>query len=340
MNLAELYYFLSEKMFKRNKNEKFVFNAQTLKYEKAVVSFGSRLLRVLGFVIASLVFSLIISSIAYMFIDSPKERIFRSELNGLKQQYNVLDNEVNRLSDVLEGLHYRDNSIYRVIFESEPISNDEWQAGSGGINKYKNLEKYDNSELMIDISKRVDKLKKQMTIQSASYDNITELVKGKEQMLASIPSIQPVSNKDLERIASGFGVRIDPVYKVPKFHAGLDFTAPTGTEIYATGDGVVELVEFNYGGYGNQVIINHGYGYKTRYGHMSRFAVRRGQKIKRGEKVGFVGSTGKSTGPHLHYEVLKDENAINPIYFFYNDLNDAMFAKIIERTKNAGQTLD
>lgn len=340
MNLAELYYFLSEKMFKRNKNEKFVFNAQTLKYEKAVVSFGSRLLRVLGFIIASLVFSLIISSIAYMFIDSPKERILRSELNGLKQQYNVLDNEVNRLSDVLEGLHYRDNSIYRVIFESEPISNDEWQAGSGGINKYKNLEKYDNAELMIDISKRVDKLKKQMTIQSSSYDNISELVKGKEQMLASIPSIQPVSNKDLERIASGFGVRIDPVYKVPKFHAGLDFTAPTGTEIYATGDGIVELVEFNYGGYGNQVIINHGYGYKTRYGHMSRFAVRKGQKIKRGEKVGFVGSTGKSTGPHLHYEVLKDDNAINPIYFFYNDLNDAMFAKIIERTKNAGQTLD
>lgn len=275
-----------------------------------------------------------------MFIDSPKERILRSELNGLKQQYNVLDNEVNRLSDVLEGLHYRDNSVYRVIFESEPISNDEWQAGSGGINKYKKLEKYDNGELMIDISKRVDKLKKQMAIQSASYDNITDLVKGKEQMLASIPSIQPVSNKDLQRIASGFGVRIDPVYKVPKFHSGLDFTAPTGTEIYATGDGVVELVEFNYGGYGNQVIINHGYGYKTRYGHMSRFAVHRGQKIKRGEKVGYVGSTGKSTGPHLHYEVLKEDNAINPIYFFYNDLNDAMFAKIIERTKNAGQTLD
>jgi murein DD-endopeptidase MepM/ murein hydrolase activator NlpD len=159
-------------------------------------------------------------------------------------------------------------------------------------------------------------------------------------MLASIPSIQPVSNKDLNRIASGFGVRIDPVYKVPKFHAGLDFTAPTGTEIYASGDGVVELVEFNYGGYGNQVIINHGYGYKTRYGHMSKFAVRQGQKIKRGEKVGYVGSTGKSTGPHLHYEVLKNNEAINPIYFFYNDLDDDMFAKMIERTQNSGQSLD
>lgn len=327
-------------MFKRNKNEKFIFNAQTLKYEKAVVSFSTKLFRVLGFIVAALVFSFIISSIAYLFVDSPKERILKAELAGLKQEYALLDNEVNRLSDVLESLHYRDNSIYRVIFEADPISGDVWQAGSGGVNKYKELEKYDNSDLMIDIAKRVDKMKRQMAVQSKSYDDIAKLIKGKEQMLASIPSIQPVTNKDLQHIASGFGVRIDPVYKVPKFHAGLDFTAPTGTEIYATGDGVVETVEFNYGGYGNQVVINHGYGYKTRYGHMSRFAVKRGQKIKRGEKIGYVGSTGKSTGPHLHYEVIKGGNAINPVYFFYSDLDDATFAKIIERTEVSGQSLD
>jgi murein DD-endopeptidase MepM/ murein hydrolase activator NlpD len=297
-------------------------------------------MRVGGFVMASLLFSFIISSIAYTFIDSPKERILKSELSGLKQQYKLLQNQTDQMGEVLESLHYRDNSIYRVIFEADPLSSDVWQAGAGGVNKYRNLEKYDNADLMIDVSKQIDKLKRQMAIQSKSYDQIGDLIKGKENMLASIPSIQPVSNKDLNRIASGFGVRIDPVYKVPKFHAGLDFTAPTGTEIYASGDGVVELVEFNYGGYGNQVIINHGYGYKTRYGHMSKFAVRQGQKIKRGEKVGYVGSTGKSTGPHLHYEVLKNEQAVNPIYFFYNDLDDDMFAKMIERTQNSGQSLD
>jgi murein DD-endopeptidase MepM/ murein hydrolase activator NlpD len=159
-------------------------------------------------------------------------------------------------------------------------------------------------------------------------------------MLASIPSIQPVKNHDLERIASGFGYRIDPVYKVTKFHSGLDFTAPTGTEIFATGDGVVELVGFDYGGYGNEVVINHGYGYKTRYGHMSRTKARVGQKVTRGEVIGYVGSTGKSTGPHVHYEVLKSNEAINPIYFFYNDVTDAMFAKIVDRSQNSGQTLD
>lgn len=327
-------------MFNRNKAEKFIFNEKTLKYEKAVVSFSTKALRALSFIAATLLFSLIISSLFYMFVDSPKERILRAELNGLKDEYAVLDKEVNRMSDILENLHYRDNSIYRVIFESEPIASDMWQAGSGGVNKYKELEHYDNADLMIDIAKRVDKMKRQMAIQSKSYDHITKLIKGKEQMLAAIPSIQPILNKDLTRIASGFGTRIDPVYKVPKFHAGLDFTAPTGTEIHATGDGVVELVEFNYGGYGNQVVINHGYGYKTRYGHMSRFTVQRGQKIKRGETIGYVGNTGKSTGPHVHYEVLKNNNAVNPVYFFYSDMDDAMFAKMIERTEEAGQSLD
>jgi murein DD-endopeptidase MepM/ murein hydrolase activator NlpD len=327
-------------MFKRTKKEKFIFNAQTLKYEKAFVSIWTHILRIGGFVMASLLFSFIISSIAYTFIDSPKERILKSELSGLKQQYKLLQNQTDQMSEVLESLHYRDNSIYRVIFEADPLSSDVWQAGVGGVNKYRNLEKYDNADLMIDVSKHVDKLKRQMAIQSKSYDQIAELIKGKETMLASIPSIQPISNKDLNRVASGFGVRVDPVYKVAKFHAGLDFAAPIGTEIYASGDGVVELVEFNYGGYGNQVVINHGYGYKTRYGHMSKFAVRQGQKIKRGEKLGYVGSTGKSTGPHLHYEVLKNNEAINPIYFFYNDLDDDMFAKMIERTQNSGQSLD
>jgi murein DD-endopeptidase MepM/ murein hydrolase activator NlpD len=327
-------------MFKRNKKEKFVFNTQTLKYEKAIVSIWSKVMRVALFIVASLMFSFIISTIAYMFVDSPKERILKREIAALKDQYSLLEDQTDRMSEVIEALHYRDNSIYRVIFEADPISSDEWQAGVGGVNRYKKLEKYDNAELMIDVSKRIDKLKRQIAIQSKSYDQVSELIKNKETMLASIPSIQPVSNVDLTRIASGYGVRIDPVYKVPKFHAGLDFTASTGTDIYATGDGVVEMVEYNYGGYGNQIIINHGYGFKTRYAHLLKFAVRQGQKVKRGERIGYLGSTGKSTGPHLHYEVLKNDEAVNPIYFFYNDLDDAAFAKILERSKSSGQTLD
>ena len=322
------------------KGEKYIFNAQTLKYEKAVVGWGKRLLNVFMFICAALVFSLIISTVDYNYFDSPKEKILRTELNGLKEQYAILDKETARLSAVLDGLQYRDGNIYRVLFESDPIPSSVWEAGSGGVNKYKHLEKYDNAELMVDVSKKVDRLKKQMAIQSKSYDDIGTLIKGKEQMLASIPSIQPVKNRDLERIASGFGMRIDPVYKVPKFHAGLDFTASIGTEIFATGDGVVELVGFDYGGYGNEVLINHGYGYKTRYGHMSRTKAKVGQKVKRGEVIGYVGSTGKSTGPHVHYEVIKSNEVVNPIYFFYNDVTDAMFAKIVDRSQNAGQTLD
>jgi hypothetical protein len=322
------------------KNEKYIFNTQTLKYEKAVVSWGTMLLRVFMFICASLVFSLIISTVVYNFFDSPKEKILRSELSGMKEQYDILDKEVNRLNSVLDGLQYRDGNIYRVLFESEPIPASVWEAGSGGVNKYRHLEKYDNADLMIDVSKKVDKLKKQMTIQSKSYDEIATLIKGKEQMIAAIPSIQPIKNRDLEHIASGFGIRTDPIYKVLRMHSGLDFAAPIGTEIYATGDGVVELVGFDYGGYGNEVVINHGYGYKTRYGHMSRTKARVGQRVKRGEVIGYVGSTGKSTGSHLHYEVIKGNAPINPINFFFNDVTDDMYAKMLERSQNSGQTLD
>ena len=322
------------------KTDKYIFNAQTLKYEKAVVGWGKRLLNIFMFVCASLVFSLIISTIVYNFFDSPKEKILRIELNGMKEQYEVLNKETDRLNAVLEGLQYRDGNIYRVLFEADPIPASVWEAGSGGINKYRNLEKYDNGELMTDISKKVDKLKRQMAIQSVSYDEIAKLIKGKEQMIASIPSIQPIKNKDLERIASGFGMRIDPIYKVLTLHKGLDFAAPMGTEIYATGDGVVEVVDFSYGGYGNEVVINHGYGYETRYGHMSRTKAAVGQKVKRGEVIGYVGSTGKSTGTHVHYEVLKNGAPVNPINYFFNDVTDDMYSKMVERSQTSGQSLD
>ncbi|MCS6818705.1 MAG: M23 family metallopeptidase [Chitinophagales bacterium] len=322
------------------KTEKFIFNTQTLSYEKAVVSWGTRLLRIFAFICASIVFSLAISSLAYTFIDSPKEKILKNELNMMKDRYAILNSEVQRLSAVLEELHYRDGNIYRVLFESEPIPLEVWQAGSGGVNRYRYLDKYENGELIKGLSLKVDKLRRQMAIQSKSYDQIAEFIQNREQMLRSLPSIQPVINKDLTRLASGFGMRMDPIYKVPKFHEGMDFTAPVGTEVYVTGDGVVETVEYSYSGYGNQVVVDHGYGYKTRYAHLSKFKVKVGQKVKRGDVIGLVGNTGKSTGPHLHYEVIKGGVPVNPVYYYFNDLKDDMFARMLEISSSQGQTLD
>lgn len=322
------------------KNEKYVFNTQTLSFEKAVVGWGTRILRAIGFLIAALVFSLIISAIYYRFFDTPKEKQLKAELAIMKDKYSVLNEEVDRLNAVLENLHYRDGNIYRVIFESEPIDDDVWKAGSGGVAKYSFLEKYDNGELIKSLLQKVDKLKKQMVIQSKSYDEVAEMIKNQQKMLTSIPSVQPVMNKKLERMASGFGWRIDPVYKIVKFHEGMDFTAPVGTEVFATGDGVVESVNYSFKGYGNEIVINHGYGYKTRYAHLSRFKVRTGQKVNRGDVIGNVGNTGKSTGPHLHYEVLKNGQAVNPVYYYYNDLKDADFVQMIEKSNDPGQTFD
>jgi murein DD-endopeptidase MepM/ murein hydrolase activator NlpD len=186
----------------------------------------------------------------------------------------------------------------------------------------------------------VDKLKKQMVIQSKSYDQIADLIKNQQKMLSSIPSIQPIPNKNLERMASGYGWRVDPIYKIQEFHKGMDFTCPIGTAVHVTGDGVVETVDFNYGGYGNEIIVNHGFGYRTRYAHLSRFNVKPGQKLKRGDVIGYSGNTGKSTGPHLHYEVLKNGDVLNPVYFYYNDLKDADFEKMLKISNNPGQTLD
>lgn len=322
------------------RKEKYIFNTQTLRYEKAVVSWGGRILRFLAFMVAALVFSLGISTIYYKFFDSPKEKILKGELSQMQDQYYILNREVERLSGVLEELHYRDGNIYRVMFEADPLSEDVWQAGSGGINKYRSLEKYDNGELLKDAAMKVDKLKKQMVIQSKSYDQIAEMIQNQQHMLVSIPSIQPISNKKLERLASGFGYRIDPIYKITKFHEGMDFTAPVGTEVFVTGDGTVEVVNYSFKGYGNEIVVNHGYGYKTRYAHLSKFKVKPGQKVKRGDVIGNIGNTGKSTGPHLHYEVLKSGSAVNPVYFYYNDLKDAEFQKMIELSNNPGQALD
>ena len=227
-----------------------------------------------------------------------------------------------------------------MIFEAEPIASSIRKAGYGGINRYKDLEGYNNSDLIIQTTKKIDQISKQMYIQSKSFDEIVDLAKNKTKMLASIPAIQPVSNKDLSRMASGFGYRIHPIYKTRRLHAGMDFSAKTGTPIYATGDGKIFKVSKTRKGYGNYVIIDHGYGYKTLYAHMSKFIVKKGQSVKRGETIGFVGNTGTSVAPHLHYEVHKNGRKIDPVNFYYNDLNAEEYEKMRIISSQSNQSFD
>lgn len=319
---------------------KFRFNTKSLTYEKIELNFWQKLLKVLSFLATGLVFAVIIITLAYTFIDSPKEKQLKREISYLTLQLELMNAKFEKASSVLAELQERDNNIYRVIFEAEPIPDEIRKSGMGGVNRYAELEGFDHSDLVIATAKKLDNLTKQLVVQSKSFDEVVDLAKNKNIMLASIPAIQPVANKDLTRIASGFNYRIHPIYKIMHFHTGIDFTAPVGTEIYATGDGVVEKAENEGNGYGVHVVINHSYGYQTLYGHMSRVKVKPGQKVKRGEVIGFVGNTGTSSGPHLHYEVIKNGEKINPVNFFYSDLTPEEYEKVIELASRANQSFD
>jgi murein DD-endopeptidase MepM/ murein hydrolase activator NlpD len=319
---------------------KYYFNTHSLKYEKVVVSIKKRLLSALAFVSTAGVFATLILLVAYSYFDSPKEKKLKREINNLSLQYEVLNNRLKQVSSVLKDMEERDDNIYRVIFEAEPISANVRNAGFGGVNKYKSMEGYGSSDLVIQTTEKLDRISKQMYIQSKSFDEVFKLAKNKTEMLASIPAIQPISRKNLKMIASGFGYRIDPLYKTVKMHTGLDFAAAIGTPIYASGNGTVRTAQYEQSGYGNCVVISHGYGYQTLYGHMSRMNVRPGQKINRGDIIGYIGSTGKSTGPHLHYEVIKGSTKINPVNFFYNDLTPVEYQKMLEVSSQNNQSFD
>lgn len=322
------------------KKVKYYYNTQTLKYEKLVVPLRVKILRILGFISAALVTSFLIIVIAYRFLDTPNARRLRNELNLMREQYNALNGRMEGLRSQLLELQKRDDNIYRVIFEAHPLPDSAREVEIVRSAEYKELEGYENSDLLISTAATLDKLKSRIAAQNKSYDEIENLIKNKQQMLAAIPAIQPVSNKDLTRIASGFGYRIDPIYKTVKFHTGLDFTAPLGTPIYATGDGKVEEAGYGDEGYGNHVIIRHGYGYETLYGHMVRVKAKQGQRVKRGEVIGWVGSTGKSTGPHCHYEVIKNGEKVNPVYFFFNDLSPQQFERMLKMASSSNQSFD
>ncbi len=319
---------------------KYRFNPETLQYDRIEHNFKQKIVRFFIYFFASIFLAGLYLGALSFFFDSPKEKKLKRELSEMRSQYEIMNKRLDQISAVLEDLQQRDDNLYRTIFEAEPIPNTIRKAGFGGVNKYSELEGYDNSDIIIKTAKKLDVLTKEAYIQSKSYDELIKLASNKEKMLRSIPAIQPISNKDLRRVASQWGWRIHPIYKIPKFHYGIDFTAPKGTPVYATGDGVVKKVIRSRRGYGNEVLIDHGFGYVSVYAHLSGFNVKRHQKVKRGDIIGYVGNTGLSTGPHLHYAVMLRGKYVNPINYFFNDLTAEEYEKMIEMANNSGQSLD
>ena len=321
---------------------KYHYDSETLSYRKIEPNKGRKwsiaLLSILG--IFGAAFILLIAYYSIPSIETPKEKIYRRELANMKQEYKRLNNKMDRQERVLNEIADRDNTIYRLYFEAEPISEEQRKAGFGGVNRYNKFDGFENSELIKQTHSRVDQIAKQISIQSKSLDDIAKLAKEKEKLLASIPAIQPVRNEDMKRMASGFGMRTDPFTKARKMHKGMDFSAPRGTPIFATGDGVVKRADSRSTGYGKHIRIDHGYGYLSLYAHLSKYNVKKGQRVKRGDLIGFVGSTGRSEAPHLHYEVWKDNDRINPINFYYGSLSAKEFENMLKYASQENQSLD
>ena len=273
-------------------------------------------------------------------LNTPTELTQAREISNFKLQFDLLNKKLAQLNLVLADIEQRDNNIYRVLFETNPIPSEVRKAGFGGINRYENLQSFENSELVIETTKKIEILTKQIVIQSKSLDEIERLASDKEKLLSSIPSIQPIKNDDLTRMASGFGYRTDPFDKSRKMHYGMDFTAPRNTPIYAASDGKVIRVDSRSSGYGKHIRIDHGFGYITLYAHLNKYNVKKYQKVKKGDIIGFVGSTGRSQAPHLHYEVRKDKKRYNPINFYYGNLSPKEFDALLKLANQENQSLD
>lgn len=321
-------------------NTKYKFNPESLSFDKVRLGAKAVFLRLLAYIIGSVIIAVMYSFIFALFIDSPKEKALKREIAQLTLQYELINREMGNLEKVIGHLQETDDNLYRTIFGAEPIPATLRQGGVGGVNRYDELEGFNNSKIVLETTKRLDGIRKKIYVQSKSFDDLIILAKEKEDMLRSIPAILPVSTKDLTRIASGFGLRIHPVYKISKFHAGMDFTAPLGTEIYAAGDGTVSGVYSNKRGMGNYIVINHGFGYSSTYAHLDSFAVRSGQKVHRGDVIGFVGNTGMSVAPHLHYEVKLNNANVDPVNYFFNDLTAAEYESMIDIASKTGQSFD
>ena len=319
---------------------KYKYNHETLSFDRIKLGLRQIFLRFFGYFVASLllagIYGFIFAFIFFFFL----EKVLKREIAQLTLQYELMNREMENVEKVLTHLQETDDNLYRTIFETEPVPSSYREGGIGGVNRYQELEGFSNSELVIETARRLDRIRKKIYVQSESFDELVAFAMEKEEMLSSIPAIQPLSNKDLKRTASGFGYRIHPIYKISKFHSGMDFTAPTGTEVYATGNGVIRTVKSARRELGNHIIIDHGFGYQTVYAHLDRFNVRVGQKVKRGDVIGFVGSTGLSTAPHLHYEVLANGKHVDPALYYFNDLTPEEYERMLEISSKSGQTFD
>ena len=321
---------------------KYYYDHDTLSYREIKVTNKNRISGVLLFLLASFFFG--ITSLLILLnsdiINTPSEVAQKRSLENFKLQFDILNKKLGQLEKVIANIENRDNNLYRVYFEASPIPEEQRRAGFGGINRYKDLEGYDNSDLIINTTKRLDILTKQTVVQSRSLEEIESLAKNKASLIEAIPTIQPIKNKDLTRVASGYGYRIDPFTKIRRFHYGMDFTAKRGTPIYATGNGIVKRADNRSSGYGKHIRIDHGFGYVSLYAHLSKYKVRRGQKVKRGDVIGYVGNSGRSVGPHLHYEILKDNKKINPLNFYYGNLSAQEYEALLTQSNQENQSMD
>jgi len=313
------------------------FNPKSLTYEKVSRTTKSVILKLLGYLLTGTAFSVVIIALAFTFFDSPKEKMLKREIEQYRFQFEVMNDKLDQMQRWAQELQDRDDNIYRVIFEAEPIPQEMRFGGVGGVDMYARLDGYPNSEIIIETAKKLDRLKAQMAVQSKSFDEVYNFARNKADMMACIPAIVPVE-KNKGHIVSGYGMRFHPILKYRRMHWGIDITAPSGTPIYATGDGTVKFVGRN-GGYGKTCMIDHGYGYETLYGHMKTITAKQGQKVKRGEIIGYVGNTGLSKAPHVHYEVIYDNKKIDPVNYFYNDFTTEEFEKIIEMASRDTQVL-
>ena len=322
--------------------DKYYYDPETLSYRPIRVTNKNRIYNILLFTFLSFFFG--VTSLLILLnsdtLNTPSELAQKRTLRNYEFQFNILNKKLSQLEAVVANVEERDNNLYRLYFEASPIPEEQRRAGFGGVNRYKNLEGYDNSALIINTAKRLDILTKQTVVQSRSLDEIERLAANKEALIAAIPTIQPIKNKDLTRVASGYGYRIDPFTKKRRFHYGMDFTTKRGTPIYASGNGIVKRADNRSSGYGKHIRVDHGFGYVSLYAHLSKYNVRRGQKVRRGDIIGYVGNTGRSAGPHLHYEIIKDNQKINPLNFYYGNLSPKEYEALLTQSKQENQSLD
>lgn len=318
---------------------KYYYNTHTLKFEKLETPLRVKLIKAFGFVLASLATGIVLVLLIFRFIEDPNTKLLRKQNTDLRDNYAVLSERTKQLEEKMHELENRDNNVYRTVFEAMPV-HDSARIKDGEVKKEVELiQSLGETELTQSLTNQLNNLSLRLAFQSKSYGEIENMVKNKEKLLLAIPAIQPVGNKDLTRIASGFGIRVHPILKISRPHNGLDFTAPSGVPIYATADGRVAKAEYN-GGFGNHIIISHGYGFETLYGHMVKMKARVGDNVKRGEVIGYVGSTGLSSGPHCHYEVHRNGTPVDPVYYFYQDITPVQFDRILKLAAAANQSLD